>query len=1093
MPRFEWIRKTLILGSGAIQIGQAGEFDYSGSQALKALREEGIESILINSNIATIQTDPKLAGKVYLLPVTPEFVEKVIQKEKPDSILLSFGGQTALNCGVELAGKGVLEEYDVKVLGTPVEAIERTEDRELFKQSMQQAGVDVLRSKTATTVKHALSIADELDYPVIIRVAYTLGGRGSGVARSKKELKELARRGLAQSMISQILIEEYVEHWKEIEYEVVRDYENNCITVCNMENLDPMGVHTGESIVVSPSQTLTNREYHMLRDASIRAVRSIGVVGECNIQYALHPFSEAFRAIEINARLSRSSALASKATGYPLAYVAAKLAMGYTLPELINNVTHVTTACFEPALDYIVVKIPRWDLQKFQNVSRRIGTQMKSVGEVMAIGRCFEEALQKATRMLDIGRAGIVGNGEDDSTTENLKDVLKRPTDERLFDIVKAIKAGMSIDEIHEFTGIGKWFLHKIQNIIRLEKTLIEIGRQIDVDKIDEEYLDIIKREAKRLGFSDAQIAKYLESSISKVREFRRKRNIVPVVKQIDTLAAEWPAQTNYLYITYGGEENDISFNQKQSKKVMVLGSGPYRIGSSVEFDWCGVNMVWALKEAGIEEVVMVNCNPETVSTDFDISDKLYFEELSVERVLDICEMEDPLGVVVSVGGQIPNNLALKLARAGINVLGTSADDIDRAEDRSKFSQLLDGLKIPQPQWRKIASVADAEAFSEKVGYPVLIRPSYVLSGAAMRVAYNEVQLRDFLRLAAKVSGQYPVVISEFIREAKEVEVDGVSDGESVMIGAIIEHIEHAGTHSGDATMVIPPQTLSNKVLATIRNYTKSIATSLNIKGPFNIQFLVKEGSVYVIECNLRASRSMPFVSKIRGANLMTIAAPAVLGCKLDNIPEESYSDFAGVKVSKFSFMRLEGADPVLGVEMMSTGEVACMGKNFEEAFIKALLATEMNIPLKEGKVLITVGGVELKKRILPVARLFSKLGYEIYATEHTAEAFEKEGIKAKVLYKLMEDREPNLRDFILGKKLDLVINIPSTTTLEKYVEMLKDEYDMRRKAVEYNIPVITNLELARALANALERIKKEKLTIISLNEYMDMLPQKIW
>lgn len=1082
-----------MLGSGAIQIGQAGEFDYSGSQALKALHEEGIESILINSNIATIQTDPKLAGKVYLLPVSPEFVEKVIQKEKPDSILLSFGGQTALNCGVELAAQGILEKYDVKVLGTPIEAIEKTEDRELFKQSMQQAGVDVLKSKIAKTVQHAISIGNELDYPVIVRAAYTLGGRGSGVARNKRELKEIATRGLAQSMIRQILVEEYAEHWKEIEYEVVRDYKDNCITVCNMENLDPMGVHTGESIVVSPSQTLTNREYHMLRHASIRAVRSIGVVGECNIQYALHPYSEAFRAIEINARLSRSSALASKATGYPLAYVAAKLALGYTLPELINNVTRVTTACFEPALDYVVVKIPRWDLQKFRRVSRRIGTQMKSVGEVMAIGRCFEEALQKAIRMLDIGRIGIVGDGEESITTEELDELLKRPTDERLFDIVRAVKAGISVDKIYELTGVDKWFLFKIDNIIRIETALMEIGKRIGIRRISDDYLGDIVREAKRLGFSDDQIAKCLGNSISEVREYRRKQGIVPVVKQIDTLGAEWPAQTNYLYATYGGEENDIVSYGRPLKKVIVLGSGPYRIGSSVEFDWCGVNMVWALKEAGIEEVIMINCNPETVSTDFDIGDKLYFEELSVERVLDICEMEVPFGVVVSVGGQIPNNLALKLAEAGIKILGTSADDIDRAEDRSKFSQLLDELKIPQPQWRKITSMTDAETFSKRVGFPVLIRPSYVLSGAAMRVAYNERQLREFLELAAQVSKEHPVVISKFMREAKEVEVDGVSDGESVMIGAIIEHVEYAGTHSGDATMVIPPQTLAKKVLEKIRDYTKNIATSLNIKGPFNIQFLVKEGSVYVIECNLRASRSMPFVSKIRGVNLMTMAAPAILGYRLNNIPEEVYSGFAGVKVPRFSFMRLEGADPVLGVEMMSTGEVACIGRNFEEAFIEALLSAEVKIPLSGGRILITVGGVELKRKILPVARMFSELGYEIFATEHTAEALAKEGIKAGVLYKLMEDREPNLRNFILGRKLDLVINIPATTTLEKYVEMLKDEYDMRRKAVEYNIPIITSLELAKALAAALKRIEKEKLTIISLNEYMDMMAQKTW
>ncbi|UCG45438.1 MAG: carbamoyl-phosphate synthase (glutamine-hydrolyzing) large subunit, partial [Candidatus Bathyarchaeota archaeon] len=802
MPRFKWIRKILVLGSGAIKIGEAAEFDYSGSQCLKALREEGIETVLINPNIATIQTDPRLAGNVYLLPVTPEYVEKVVEKERPDGILLGFGGQTALNCGVQLAKKGILQKHKVRVLGTPIQAIEDTEDREFFRQAMIKAGVPIPRSKSATSLQEAITVAKEIGYPAIIRIAYALGGKGSGVANNENELRKIVSRALANSMISQVLIEEYLGHWKEVEYEVMRDYADNCLTVCNMENIDPMGVHTGDSVVVAPSQTLTNREYHLLRSASIRAIRDLGIVGECNIQWALNPKREEIRAIEVNARMSRSSALASKATGYPLAYIASKLAIGYLLPELINKVTEVTTACFEPALDYVVVKLPRWDLQKFRNVDRHIGPQMKSVGEVMAIGKCLEEALQKAIRMLDIGKRGFVCNHEDDNyePTKRIKDVLANPTDERLFKVVKAIKRNIPVEEIYQLSGIDPFFLHKIENVVNMEKVL----RSIDL--VDDDALEKI-REAKRLGFSDAQIAICLQIDEATIRQLRKKADILPVVKQIDTLAAEWPAKTNYLYLTYGGDADDIEFHSDKSK-VMVLGAGVFRIGSSVEFDWCGVNTIWALKKNGIEEAIMVNYNPETVSTDYDMSDKLYFEELTLERILDIYDKENPFGVISGVGGQIPNNISLKLANSGVRLLGTSGQSIDCAEDRSKFSALLDHLGIPQPEWSDLATSRDLKEFAEKVGYPVLIRPSYVLSGSAMRVAYTEDELENYLSLATKVSREHPVVISKFIEKAKEVEVDGVSDGEDVLIGAVIEHVENAGVHSGDATMSIPTQTL---------------------------------------------------------------------------------------------------------------------------------------------------------------------------------------------------------------------------------------------------------------------------------------------
>ena len=1021
MPKYEWVRKVIVLGSGPIKIGEAAEFDYSGSQCLKALREEGIETVLVNPNIATIQTDPRLAGKVYLLPVTAEYVEEVIKKERPDGILLGFGGQTALNCGVQLAKRGILEKYDVKVLGTPIKAIEETEDRELFRRAMMRAGIPVPRSMSATSVEEALKISDELGFPVILRVAYTLGGKGSGVAHNRRELKEIVSRALAQSMITQVLVEEYIGKWKEIEYEVMRDSENNCLTVCNMENFDPMGVHTGDSIVVAPSQTLTNREYHLLRSASIKAVQSIGIIGECNIQWALHPRSEEYRAIEINARMSRSSALASKATGYPLAYIAAKLAIGYLLPELINKVTGITTACFEPALDYLVVKIPRWDLRKFRNVDPHLGPQMKSVGEVMAIGRTFEEALQKAVRMLDIGRMGVVGDDDEPEPLESLLDALENPTDERLFKVAKAIKMGVPIEKIYELSGIDPWFLYKIRNIVEMEKRLKTLRLS------DKEAPEVI-REAKRLGFSDAQIAKYLGVDEMEVRRFRKRFGIIPVVKQIDTLAAEWPAKTNYLYMTYSGDEDDIKFDSRGKKKVIVLGAGVFRIGSSVEFDWSGVNTIWALKKRGIDEAIMVNYNPETVSTDYDISDKLYFEELTFERVLDIYEKEKPLGVIVSVGGQIPNNLALKLSRAKVRLLGTSSRSIDLAEDRSKFSALLDDLGIPQPEWSKLTTIEDAERFAENIGYPVLIRPSYVLSGYAMRVAYNSRELRDYLELATKVSPEHPVVISKFIEGAKEVEVDGVSDGEDTLIGAIIEHVEQAGVHSGDAVMSIPPLTLSSKVIKKIEDYTRAIARALKIKGPFNIQYLVKNEEVSVIECNLRASRSLPYVSKTRGINLIEVATAVILGKSLKEIGilNPPPIQHVGVKVPQFSFMRLTGADPILGVEMLSTGEAACLGENFADAFLKALLSAEFKLPNDGGSVLITVGGERMKREVVPLAKTLESMGFKIYATEHTADVFRKAGLKSvTILHKVKNpEKKPNILDYLTNGRISLVINI---------------------------------------------------------------------
>jgi len=1103
MPLDTSIKKALILGSGGIRIGQAGEFDYSGSQVLKALKEEGIQTILINPNIATIQTDPILSDQVYLLPINVKYIEEIIKKERPDGILLAFGGQTALNAGVELEQKGILKKYNVRVLGTPIDAIEVTEDRDLFVKAMNKANAKVCKSKAVTSFKEAMKVVEEIDFPLMIRVAYTLGGRGSGIVDNLKDFERMAKKGLAQSRINQILIEESVWGWKEIEYEVVRDAVDNCFINCNMENMDPVGIHTGESIVIAPSQTLTNDEYHMLRSASIRIIRGLGIIGECNIQYALHPYSKEFRVIEVNARLSRSSALASKATGYPLAYIAAKLAIGYTLPELKNKITGITTACFEPALDYLVLKIPRWDLTKFQKVDRRIGSQMKSVGEVMAIGRTFEETLQKAIRMLDIGMKGfVVNNLEPINDINELKYVLRHPTDLRLFRIAEALKKKISIEEIYRLTRIDRWFLYKLKHIVDLERQL----RDIELLNSSNEEKKYWLERAKRFGFSDGQIAELMNINTIFIRQMRRRLNIQPFVKRIDTLAAEWPAKTNYLYLTYSASQHDIDFEKEYKsnlKKVIVLGSGTYRIGASVEFDWSSVNCLWGLKDCGVDQAIMINYNPETVSTDYDISDKLYFEELSGERVLDICELERAYGVVVSAGGQIAQNLASKFAKysdffrkTGINILGTHGNRIDMAEDRAKFSALLDQLRIQQPQWKMLTTVQDALKFANLVGYPVLVRPSYVLSGAAMRVSYDKETLIKTLDLAATISKEYPVVITKFFTDAREVECDGVADGENVLIGAIVEHIENAGVHSGDATMAIPPQTISKDIMQNIEQYTKKIALALRIIGPFNIQYLVKNRGVYVIECNLRSSRSMPYVSKARGINLMKLAAEVIMGNKIPkkliNLP---YGKYVAIKAPMFSFVRLDKADYLLGVEMSSTGEVGCIGEDFPDALMKALESTEMVIPLEGGNILVSVGGKRLKEQVLPLAKKLKKLGFTIFATEDTKESLIKSGIPAVKLYKVHEfGMEPNIIQCLQEGMIDMVINIPLPTNVEdKFKIIMRDEYQIRRTAVDYNIPVITNLQLAEAIINAIEKLRSKETTIKSLNQYHKSLKEIYW
>ncbi len=1081
MPLLDGVKKVLVLGSGGIKIGEAGEFDYSGSQCLKAINEEGLESILVNPNVATIQTDTRLASKVYLLPITPDMVAKVIEYERPDGIMLAFGGQTALNCGVALKKQGILDKYGVRVLGTSIESINIASNRELFKKTMVENGIAVVKGKAATSMQEALDIVKELGYPVMIRVAYTLGGKGSGIAHNEYELYEIVQRGLAASMIHQVMLEEYIGHWKQIEYEIMRDYKGNAITVCNMENILAMRVHTGDNMVIAPSQTINNREYHMLRSIGIRAVEACKVVGECNIQFALEPTSERYAVIEINPRLSRSSALASKATGYPIAYMAAKLALGYSLDELLNKVTKVTTACFEPSLDYVVVKIPRWDFNKFDRVNRKLGTQMKSVGEVMAIGRCFEEAIQKAFRMLDIGLDGVLRKEvKRFISEEELEELIINPDDEIIQNIIDALRLGWSVERISRLTPIDPWFIYRLKNIVDMESTLLK------VKELDEELI----REAKRLGFSDAQIARYLGISENTVREFRKKHGIMPVVKQIDTLAAEWPAKTNYLYLTYGGSSDDITYNdEREKRKAIVLGAGTYRIGSSVEFDWATVNMVWGLKSNGFDEVAVINCNPETVSTDYDISDRLYFEELTLERVLDIYEKEKADGIVTCVGGQIANNLTPKLARHNVKILGTDPEDLDRAEDRAKFSILLDKLNIKQPTWQVFESIEQAKEFCNIIGYPVLVRPSYVLSGSAMKVVWDESNLEKYLTLAAEVSKEYPVVISKFITDALEVEVDGVADGSNAIICSIIEHIESAGIHSGDAMMVIPPLRLSMKHIKMIREYTLNIARALRIRGPFNIQFIVKGDDIYVIECNLRASRSMPYVSKFTRVNVISLASRVIAGKALPEI-EEPWVNAKGyaVKAPQFSFMQLEGADIVLGVEMRSTGEVACFGDTFYDAMVKALLASNYNLNINNSKrsALLTVGGL-MKRRILPIVSLLKALNFNIYATEHTAEFLIANGFKdVTIVYKISEpDRKPNIIDLLYNREVDIIINIPSTLTIEKFVGMLDDEYMIRRKAVEMGIPVFTTLESANMFLKALEWLVSNRPSIKPLENYI--------
>ena len=1057
-------KKVLLLGSAALKIGEAGEFDYSGSQAIKALKDEGISTILVNPNIATIQTSDHLAEKVYFLPVNAHFVERIIDKETPDGILLGFGGQTALNCGLELAETGILKQYGVTVLGTSIQAVRETEDRGLFVKKLTEIGVKVPASSAATCVSEAVRVADEIGYPVMLRIAYALGGLGSGMCVNQDEVRDRATKAFAHSR--QILIEEFLKGWKEVEYEVVRDSYDNCITVCNMENLDPMGIHTGESIVVAPSQTLSNSEYHLLRQIAIRVVRHLGIIGECNIQFALDPNSGDYRVIEVNARLSRSSALASKATGYPLAYIATKLALGYSLTELQNPITKVTQACFEPALDYVVVKIPRWDLQKFRGVQRRIGSAMKSVGEVMAIARTFEEALQKALRMLQTGVCGLVGNDHLDFT--NLEKELSEPTPSRIFAIAEAIKRDYPVERIYELSRIDKWFLSRMQAVVDMEKRLRHLANQTCTPEL--------LLEAKQMGFSDLQIAGLTGSEASEIRQQRIECHIGPCVKQIDTLAAEYPAQTNYLYLTYNGTEDDIRFGDKKS--VMVLGSGAYCIGSSVEFDWCCVNAVRTLRDLNYTTII-VNYNPETVSTDYNECDKLYFDELSFETLQEIYARENPVGIVLSMGGQIPNDLAMQCHEAGMRILGTSSLSIDIAEDRQKFSKLLEDLGIDQPDWRELVSLAEAEWFANKVGYPVLVRPSYVLSGAAMSVACNDKELERCLAKATELSRKHPVVISKFVENAKEVEIDAVANHGDLVVWAISEHVENAGVHSGDATLVLPPQRLYIETMRRIKKMAKKIAKALKIHGPFNIQFIAKDNDVKVIECNLRASRSFPFVSKILRANFIEIATRVMTGQYVSQVNGSFLDlDYVGVKAPQFSFTRLEGADPILGVEMTSTGEVACLGDDFDEAFLKSLLA--VGYPLSIKNVLLSTGPVEAKAAFLQSARVLKDLGATLYATSGTAEFLRANGLSATVLHWPLEGTSPNTIEYLSQGKIDLVINIPKNYQEEE----LTNDYLIRRRAADFSIPLITNIQLAQRFVEALARKCVGDLQIKSWEEY---------
>ena len=1072
----ENIKKVLLLGSGALKIGEAGEFDYSGSQALKALKEEGIETILINPNIATVQTSEGVADQIYFLPVTPYFVEKVIQKEKPEGIMLAFGGQTALNCGVALYKEGILEKYNVKVLGTPVQAIMDTEDRELFVHKLNEINVKTIKSEAVENVEDARRAAKELGYPVIVRAAYALGGLGSGFCDNEQQLDVLVEK--AFSFSPQVLVEKSLRGWKEVEYEVVRDRFDNCITVCNMENFDPLGIHTGESIVIAPSQTLTNKEYHKLRELAIRIIRHIGIVGECNVQYAFDPESEDYRVIEVNARLSRSSALASKATGYPLAFVAAKLGLGYGLFDLKNSVTKTTSAFFEPALDYVVCKIPRWDLGKFHGVDKELGSSMKSVGEVMAIGRTFEEAIQKGLRMIGQGMHGFVENKE--LVISDIDKALREPTDKRIFVISKAFRAGYTIDQVHELTKIDKWFLQKLMNIMKTSEELHSWGNNHkQIADLPNELL----RKAKVQGFSDFQIARAIgyegdmEDGILYIRKHRKEAGILPVVKQIDTLAAEYPAQTNYLYLTYSGVANDVRY-LGDHKSIVVLGSGAYRIGSSVEFDWCGVQALNTIRKEGWRSV-MINYNPETVSTDYDMCDRLYFDELTFERVMDILELENPHGVIVSTGGQIPNNLALRLDAQKINILGTSAKSIDNAEDREKFSAMLDRIGVDQPRWRELTSMDDIQEFVEEVGFPVLVRPSYVLSGAAMNVCSNQEELERFLKLAANVSKKHPVVVSQFIEHAKEVEMDAVAQNGEIVAYAISEHIEFAGVHSGDATIQFPPQKLYVETVRRIKRISRESAKALNISGPFNIQYLAKDNDIKVIECNLRASRSFPFVSKVLKINFIELATKVMLGLPVEKPEKNLFElDYVGIKASQFSFNRLQKADPVLGVDMASTGEVGCIGMDTSCAVLKAMLSVGYRIPKKN--ILLSTGTMKQKADMMDAARMLVNKGYKLFATGGTHKTLAENGIESTHVYWPSEEGHPQALEMLHRKEIDMVVNIPKNLTAGE----LSNGYKIRRAAIDLNIPLITNARLASAFINAFCTMSVDDIAIKSWAEY---------